>query len=245
MALCLATSLVESGGFRAADQMERYCRWAEEGYLSSTGQCFDIGRTVDAALRRYRTSGDPWAGSTDRESAGNGSIMRLAPVVMFFFPDLKKVSHFAVESSRTTHGTAECLDACRLLAGILFRALEGRGKNDVLFEESQQFDGEARIEAIARGEYVSKTEKDISGSGYVVSSLEAALWCFFHSNSFDEAVLAAVNLGDDVDTTAAVCGQVAGAYYGVQGIPEKWQSQLAMRDQITTLADDLYYARDG
>ena len=245
MALCLATSLVESGGFRAADQMERYCRWAEEGYLSSTGQCFDIGRTVDAALRRYRTSGDPWAGSTDRESAGNGSIMRLAPVVMFFFPDLKKVSHFAVESSRTTHGTAECLDACRLLAGILFRAVEGRGKNDVLFEESQQFDGEARIEAIARGEYVSKTEKDISGSGYVVSSLEAALWCFFHSNSFDEAVLAAVSLGDDADTTAAVCGQVAGAYYGVQGIPEKWQSQLAMRDQITTLADDLYYARDG
>jgi ADP-ribosyl-[dinitrogen reductase] hydrolase len=104
MALCLATSLVECGGFDPGDQMERYCRWYEEGYLSSTGRCFDIGNTVRSALERFRRDGDPNAGSRDPRSAGNGCIMRLAPVPLFFFPGLDAAEHHAGESSRTTHG---------------------------------------------------------------------------------------------------------------------------------------------
>jgi ADP-ribosyl-[dinitrogen reductase] hydrolase len=243
MALCLATSLTEMGTFDAHDQMRRYCRWAEDGYLSSTGECFDIGRTVAAALQRYHMKGDPFAGIADPRSAGNGSIMRLAPVPMFYFPDRQAAILYAIDSSRTTHGAAECLEACRLLTGIIIRALAGLSKDHVLRDQAEDFRESAKIAAIARGEYRRKSVHDIRGSGYVVESLEAALWCFAHSDSFEEAVLMAANLGDDADTTAAVCGQVAGAYYGALGIPDQWLRRLVMRDEITSLADQLRAAR--
>ena len=114
MALCLAASLVERGGFDPADQMARYVRWQEEGYLSANGICFDIGNTVAGALQRFRQTGEPFSGSTHPRSAGNGSIMRLAPIPMFYAPDLDSVARFAGESSRTTHGAGEAADACRL-----------------------------------------------------------------------------------------------------------------------------------
>jgi ADP-ribosyl-[dinitrogen reductase] hydrolase len=120
MALCLGTSLAERDGFDPRDQIERYSRWADEGYLSSTGTCFDIGDTVASALRRFRRTGEPYAGSTDPQSAGNGCIMRLAPIPMFFYPDLKKAERYGAESSRTTHGATEYVDACRLLARAVY-----------------------------------------------------------------------------------------------------------------------------
>ncbi|GAB4519690.1 MAG: ADP-ribosylglycohydrolase family protein [Anaerolineae bacterium] len=240
MALCLATSLVECGGFDPRDQMDRYCRWAEEGYLSSTGTCFDIGKTVSAALHRYRRSGDPYAGSEDPYTAGNGCVMRLAPVPMFFFPDLDQIAHYAGESSRTTHGAVECVDACRLFGRMIGRALLGLPKDEILLADANSFIGAERIQAIARGEYRAKSEAVIRGSGYVVESLEAALWCFSRAGSFAEAVLMAANLGDDADTTAAVCGQLAGAYFGESGIPARWLERLAMREEITRLADQLW-----
>jgi ADP-ribosyl-[dinitrogen reductase] hydrolase len=240
MALCLASSLVERHGFDARDQMERYCKWADTGYLSSTGRCFDIGNTVASALRRFRQTGDPYAGSNAPHSAGNGSIMRLAPIPMFFFPDIDAAERFAAESSRTTHGAAECIDACRLLARIICRALSGKPKDEVALEDSKTFVGSEKIVAIARGAYREKSREEIRGSGYVVDSLEAAMWCFIHADSFAEAILMAANLGDDADTTAAVCGQVAGAYYGAQQIPAAWLERLALRSEITGLADQLY-----
>jgi ADP-ribosyl-[dinitrogen reductase] hydrolase len=239
MALCLATSLLEREGFDARDQMERYCRWHEEGYLSSTGRCFDIGTTVAAALRRFRETGDPMAGSTHPRSAGNGCIMRLAPVPMFFYPDLDAVEHQSAESSRTTHAATECVDASRLFGRIVARALLGRPKDEVLFGDADTFTGAATIVDIARGSYRDKAESDIEGSGYVVRSLEAALWCFLRTDSFDAAILRATNLGDDADTTAAVCGQVAGAFYGESGIPRRWLERLTMRSEITELADGM------
>ncbi|MEW6263457.1 MAG: ADP-ribosylglycohydrolase family protein [Thermodesulfobacteriota bacterium] len=239
MALCLATSLIEQKGFDARDQMERYCRWAEEGYLSSTGVCFDLGGTVASALRRYRRTGDPYAGSTDPRSAGNGCLMRLAPVPIFFCPDLEAVERYSAESSRTTHGAEECLDACRLFGRIICRALMGESKDKVLFGDSVSFQGADKIAAIAQGSWRDKAEADIRGSGYVVESLEAALWCFHRTDTFQDAILTAVNLGDDADTTAAVCGQVAGAFYGQAGIPTSWLERLAMRREITRLADRL------
>jgi ADP-ribosyl-[dinitrogen reductase] hydrolase len=239
MALCLATSLVEKTGFDPKDQMDRYCRWWKEGYLSSNGRCFDIGGTVSAALRRYSLTGDPIAGSTDPHSAGNGSIMRLAPVAMFYYPDIAAAIGYAAESSRTTHGAPECIDACRLLAGIICRALSGASKEEILFGEAGSFHGGPKIVSISRGEYRSKSISAIRGSGYVVQSLEAALWCFLHTDTFEAAILTAANLGDDADTTAAICGQVAGAFYGESGIPQKWLEKLVMRKEITALADRL------
>lgn len=241
MALCLATSLVEKNGFDPKDQMDRYCRWWKEGYLSSNGRCFDIGNTVATALARYGQTRDPIAGSTSPRSAGNGSIMRLAPVPMFYHPDLVKTVHYSAESSRTTHGAPECIDACRLLAGIIYRALCGQSKENIL-GEADSFHGEPKIMMIANREYRNKAIEEIRGSGYVVESLEAALWCFLRTDTFEAAILKAANLGDDADTTAAICGQVAGGFYGESGIPKKWLDRLAMRQEITALADGLFEA---
>src|SRR5262245_19633419 len=136
MALCLATSLVERKEFDADDQMRRYCRWQKSGYLSSNGSCVDIGGTVVAALGRYRQDGNPFAGSTHPRAAANGCIMRLAPIPIYFFPVLDAVEQWAGESSRTTHGATECIDACRLLGRIICRALLGRPKDEVLLGDA-------------------------------------------------------------------------------------------------------------
>jgi ADP-ribosyl-[dinitrogen reductase] hydrolase len=238
MALCLATSLVELGRFDPTDQMERYCRWREEGYLSSTGCCFDIGLSIAGALNRFRGTGEPFSGRPDG-SAGNGCTMRLAPVPLFFFPEWEEVIHWSGESSRTTHGAPECVEGCRLLGAILFRALSGAGKDEVLFGHGVADLRTDGIRSVARGDYRGKAEADIHGVGYVVRSLEAALWCFLQTDSFEAAVLRAANLGDDADTTAAVCGQVAGAFYGEAGIPDHWRERLVMREAIGQLADRL------
>ena len=236
MALCLAASLIDCGGFDAGDQMRRYLRWRDSGYMSSTGRCFDIGTTISSALTRFESVGEPLAGSEHPRSAGNGCIMRLAPVPMYFFDDRGQAIDRAAESSRTTHAAAECLDACRLLAAVLCEALGGGSADSVLFGHGGLEIGEAKIIAVRDGDYRGKTIEEIRGSGYVADCLEAALWCFHHSQSFEEAVLMAANLGDDADTTAAVCGQVAGAYWGIEGIPPRWLKKLAGRTMIEQMA---------
>jgi ADP-ribosyl-[dinitrogen reductase] hydrolase len=244
MALCLATSLVECGGFDAQDQMTRYVRWWKEGYFSSTGACFDIGGATSSALGRFLRAGEPYSGSVDPHTAGNGSLMRLAPVPMYYFPDREAAIRYAGESSRTTHGAAEAVDACRLFAVMLVDALAGASKEDILFAVRSELDDLApSIAALAAGAYRAKTEAGISSSGYAVHSLEAALWCFYTTDSYAEAVLRAANLGHDADTTAAVCGQLAGAAYGLSAIPDHWLSRLAMRDTIQELADRLHVAQ--
>ncbi|MFO7682705.1 MAG: ADP-ribosylglycohydrolase family protein [Chloroflexota bacterium] len=238
MVLCLGYSLVEKQGFDPVDQMERYCAWRDEGYLSSTGVCFDIGNTVSAALSRYKMSGDPFSGSTDPYSAGNGSIMRLAPVPMFYHADEAQVIHFSGESARTTHGAAEAVDASRLFGGMVWAALSGRTKAEILAYTGYT-PTTPKIQALASGAYRTKSRDEIKGTGYVVPALEAALWCFYTTANFREAVLMAANLGDDADTTAAICGQVAGAFYGKSGIPETWLDKLVRRAEIEQLALDL------
>jgi ADP-ribosyl-[dinitrogen reductase] hydrolase len=242
MALCLATSLIEKNGFDPKDQMDRHCRWWKEGYLSSNGRCFDLGNAVSDALARYGRTGNPISGSTNPQSAGNGSIMRLAPVPMFYYPDLAATIRYSAESSRTTHGAPECIDACRLLASIICRALSGASKQEVLLGDAGFFRGEPKIMTIAQGDYRNKRTGMIRGAGYVVESLEAALWSFYKTDSFESAILKAANLGDDTDTTAAICWQLAGAFYGESGIPKKWLGRLAMREEISALADRLFKA---
>ncbi|MBW4462548.1 MAG: ADP-ribosylglycohydrolase family protein [Nodosilinea sp. WJT8-NPBG4] len=242
MALCLATSLIEVGAFDATDQMNRYCDWHDNGYFSSTGDCFDIGNTVRQALSQYKTSGNPFSGSTHPRSAGNGCLMRLAPIPMFYFPDRDRAIQFSGESSRTTHGAPECIETSRLFGNMLFRALSVASKTEILFDDDLEAIASQSVQAIADGEYQRKRVDDIRGTGYVVDSLEAALWCFWSTKSYEQAILAAANLGDDADTTAAICGQVAGAYYGESGIPTSWLEQLAMGDQITELAERLHTA---
>jgi len=241
MALCLAASFIECGGFDAMDQMQRYCAWRSEGYMSSTGDCFDIGNTVSQALSEFIGSGNPFSGSTHEHSAGNGSIMRLAPVPLFYYPNYSDAVFYSGESSRTTHGAEECIEACRLFGSMIYKALEGKSKQQILFENDSVSYRRIKIQNLACGDYKNKTYTQIRGSGYVVDSLEAALWCFLNTENFNDAVLQAVNLGDDADTTAAVCGQLAGAYYGVDGIPDDWLDKLTMADTVANMALSLLH----
>lgn len=239
MALCLAHSLLNKNGFDPIDQMNRYCNWWQLGYMSSTGECFDIGVTVSSALDKYLDTKNPFAGSIAPNSAGNGSLMRLAPVAMFFSPNYEAVIRFSGESSRTTHACAECIDACRYFGALLHLAFEGAPKSKLL--QPCNYDPETKkVKEVSTGNYQSKSSSEVKGSGYVIESLEAALWSFASTTSFDEAVLTAANLGDDADTTAAICGQLAGAFYGVQGINVEWLKKITMYEEIHALATDLY-----
>jgi ADP-ribosylglycohydrolase len=238
MALCLAESILESG-WDPVDQLTRYVRWWREGHLSSTGTCFDIGNTVAQALRSFERAGDPWSGSTDPRSAGNGSIMRLAPVALRYASSDELLDR-AAESSRTTHGVATAVDACRYLAALIAAALAGRGKDELLDASFFMQADTPEIAGVAGGSFRRKGRDEIRGSGYVVESLEAALWVLASSSTFEEGALLAMNLGDDADTTGAVYGQLAGALYGADAIPERWRSLLALRDTIETFADRLY-----
>ena len=247
MALCLATSLIQTGGFDPMDQMERYVRWRREGYLSSTGECFDIGITVSEALSRFERTGDPYSGSTHPRSAGNGSLMRLAPVPMYFAGNARESIDLSADSSRTTHGTREAVDACRYFAGLLVSALSGVDKETLLSAGYCPVEGlwgeislSQKIAAIANGSFKHRDPPDIRGIGYVVDTLEAVLWAFHRTGNFRDGALKVANLGEDADTTAAIYGQIAGAHYGVDSIPVEWRRQLTMSAEITSMADSLY-----
>lgn len=238
MALCLAESLVARQGFDAQDQMNRYVNWWKWGYLSVTGHCFDIGMTVSTALQKYAADGNPFAGSTDPGTAGNGSLMRLAPVVLWYFPDEPQALMYAEASSRTTHAAPEAVASCRLFAQIIINALKGKSKTETL-TDIPQLPEQQNLRHIAEGRYRQKARSEISGTGYCVQSLEAALWCFSQGHDFEETILLAANLGDDADTTAAIAGQLAGAYYGIESIPQSWRKKLWMYEDIDNLARKL------
>jgi ADP-ribosylglycohydrolase len=247
MALCLAQSLVERGGFDPVDQLERYLRWIREGYMSSTGRAFDVGGTCADAILRFEATRQPYCGSTNPNRAGNGSIMRLAPVPLFFAREPEKAVEMSAASSRTTHGAPNAVDGCRYLGALIVGAVSGASKEELLsprytpapglWERAPLADA---IREIADGSFVTKDPPEIRGTGYVVDSLEAALWAFHRGHSFEEGLMLAVNLGDDADTTAAVYGQLAGAFYGVSEIPRRFRDRLAMRDLIEDLAVNLY-----
>jgi ADP-ribosyl-[dinitrogen reductase] hydrolase len=239
MALCLAASLLHCRGFDAVDQMNRYVNWWQWGYFSSNGDCFDIGMTVSKALQRYQVTGDPMAGSTDPRTAGNGGLMRLAPLVLAAYPDAATVLDFARRGTATTHAAQEALDCSELMAEVLGRALDGRTRDAVLRAETSQPISPS-VQGLKARSYLQKDESAIEGSGYCVASLEAALWCFARSQSFEETVLRAANLGDDADTTAAIAGQIAGAHYGYQAIPIAWRERVHMGAEIVRMADELY-----
>lgn len=224
LALCLGTSLIEKNGFDPYDQIEKYIKWFREGYMSCTGNCFDIGNTTKAALLRYEEHKDIYAGA-ETDPATNGSLMRLAPVALFYFQNLEDTIKYAGLSSKVTHAPLNCIKACEDLALFIHRALSGKSKAEIFAGSLIDF---------------SKSYEEVSGKGDALLCLEGAMWCFYHSNSFDEGVKMAVNLGDDTDTTAAVFGQVAGAFYGIQSIPAPMLNDLWDKSLIEKLALDLF-----
>ena len=246
MALCMADSLLAQCEMNLEDHLKRYIDWWLNGYNSVTGHCFDIGNTVRSALEQFGSFGDVYAGSKASSSAGNGSIMRLAPVLLYFRKwDTEDALYQCEQSSRTTHQATECLIACRFFGFLLLRALRHECSQKKLLNITEydwsHIDPEnsaPKVKEVAMGSYLTKTT--IRGTGYVVDSLEAALWAFAHSHDFETGALKAVNLGDDADTTGAVFGQLAGAYYGYSSIPQGWRDKLAWEKKMLKIADQLY-----
>lgn len=247
MALCLANSLLEKKGFDPVDQIQKYKKWLETGYCSSTGKAIGVGQTILRALLTYRDGGDPYVAVSSRHSDGNGSLMRLIPIPLYFRSDPKQAIKNAGLSSKITHGSQMCSDACKYYTGLIIGALNGISKEELLsdlycpvsdFWKDNRLTEE--IENVALGSFRRNDPPFIQGSGYVVKSMEAALWAFYNSNSFEEGVLKAINLGDDADTTGAIYGQLAGAYYGLNGIPQKWINGVAKKDEIIETANKLF-----
>ncbi len=243
MALALADSIA-SVGWDLDDQARRYVAWLHRGAYSVNDECFDVGGTTLGALLRFekfgnaKTSGDP-----SEHASGNGSIMRLAPVPIRYtdlFPDrLDELVRLLVESSLPTHASPQCLSACAYMGLILAGMIQGCPREEVLAaawpsltQLREIYPLHPEVDAVAAGSFRQKQPPEIVGSGYVVKSLEAALWAFHDAKDFREAVLRAVNLGDDADTTGAVCGQLAGAYWGESEIPQEWREGLARPEML-------------
>ena len=243
MALALADSLNAHPHLDERDLMDRFVSWYETGAYSCTGHCFDIGITTRQALQRFKADGNPAAGSTDPRSAGNGSLMRLSPVAIRHWQDKDSLSDIAARQSWTTHGAAEAVGACSAFANILADVIAGNTRSMVLRSRTNPWP--PAIAAIMAGDWRGKHRDQVRSSGYVVHSLEAALWCVGRTGNFADAVLLAANLGDDADTVAAITGQLAGALYGASGIPADWLARLAWRERIEAVAGRLFDAGDG
>ena len=267
MALCLATSLIQHGDFNPYDQLVRYKWWHQNGYLSSTGKCFDIGMATADSMsefyRRQKSFAERHQIPLDQidqpvqdfnvfcsgpDVAGNGALMRLAPVPLFFYQQPHVAVEYSGISGRITHGDRKAYDACRYYGALIVAALHGESKESLLsdsfYSDHQSwFAGRPLHESIAlvsRGSF--KRQSGIRGTGYIVSALEAALWAFWSDeNSFEKGALAAVNLGDDTDTTAAIYGQLAGAFYSYPNLPQKWLDHLYARKFIESISGWLLF----
>lgn len=240
MALALADSLAR--GWDLNDQARRYLSWWQTGKYSVNGVCFDIGGTTLSGLSTFAKTGNATV-SGSLIGQGNGSIMRLSPVSIRYSSlvgtDPARLADLADASSAVTHATAECRHAARVLALILAGLIEGHPRELVLAPQGPilsaalaNADIPLAIAQVAQGSYRNNNPPDIRGSGHVVKSLEAALWAFHDAPDFASAVLKAVNLGEDSDTTGAVAGQLAGACFGESGIPTGWLAGLARKDMI-------------
>jgi len=238
MALALADCLNDPSGFSEYALMQRFEDWYRRGSFSCTGECFDIGIATRQAIERWRTSGNPEAGSADPMTAGNGSLMRLSPVAIRYWNDRASLRDIAARQSKVTHAAPEAVDACVYWAELLADAIEGAARSDVFSPRDQQYAG--KVSDVANGSWRHKSRKAIRSGGYVIESLEASLWCASRSIDFNQAVLAAANLGGDADTTAAITGQLAGSLVGYSGIPTAYRNKVAWHDVLLDQADRLF-----
>lgn len=233
MALCLADSLLHTKTLDCRDLLERFVGWMRQGDHSPKGYCFDIGSTTRKAILAWEQQGTVHNCVSDRDS-GNGGIMRLAPCVIAAWKNSAQASEWAAQSSAVTHGSDLCLHSAEFLAKYLCNLYQGVTATPWHSEWREE------IKNIANCDYTLVSRSDISSSGYVIHTLEAAVWAVQNSDCFRDAVLLAVNLGDDSDTVGAVTGQIAGARWGMSDIPQKWINCLYERDSIVKKAEELY-----
>lgn len=241
-ALCLANSLLENPDFSAGDFLDRLWGWMERGENTSTGIAIGVGQNTLRVMGNYRRTGALLAPRMPGKSDGNGALMRLAPVASMHWRDSVKACQIASAQSRATHHSDLSAGCCEVLASVLSRLIAGQSWDDAIDLAPQNSWPDA-VKDIALGTWRRKPVEDISSAGFVVHTLEAAIWSVGTTYSFEAALVRAVNLGDDADTVGAVTGQIAGARYGAGAIPERWLSALAKADDLSRLAERLIAER--
>ncbi|MER2635051.1 MAG: ADP-ribosylglycohydrolase family protein [Rhizobiaceae bacterium] len=238
MALAVSASLLKCGELDESDLMIRFWNVVRRGEYRCTEKPITVDPVTMDAIRRWEKVGNPIAGLTAPETAGDGSLVRVAPVAIRFWRDWDRLREAAERQSRVTHGAVEAVHGCIVFAEILAGAIEGQTKEQVL--QTGQTRLAPAVQRVVDGSWKAKSRDEIRSPGRVFDTLEAALWCFDRSSSFEEAVMLAANLGDDADTVAAVTGQLAGAFYGASAIPDRFLAKLAWRDRIEQVAEDLF-----
>ena len=240
MALCLADSLLAKGHYDSFDVMERYQRWFSKGYRSSTDRCFDIGGQVRAALFDFEHEQRVPVTAERSNRAGNGAIMRLAPVVIAGFEhrEIREIVVTAGLSARETHYSVEAEAATEVFAALLVGALLGWAPEHII-NVGWASTGPAFDEMAARVISTDPAERaswESETSGYIVHGLRLAVHGLLDFPSFKDATLAIANMGGDSDTNAAIYGQLGGAFYGIEAIPASWRSTLHQGEEIDALA---------
>ena len=247
MTLCLADCIAK--GFSVEKLAENFLRWYEKSEFTANGELFDIGNATSTALARIKSGVKcTLAGGADEWSNGNGSLMRIAPLALYTIDmPIEKRFEICRQVSSITHRHQTSILACFLYLEFLRNLMLGNS-----LESSLEKIVETKKIAIKLGvdnsvvqkfylfdEEIRKlSESEISSSGYVVDTFIASIWCVLNTNSYKEAVLKAVNLGDDTDTTGAVTGVIAGILYGYNNIPEKWISSLKNKELIDSIVEE-------
>ena len=239
MSLCLAQSLIENNEFDAKDLLERFSRWLEFGENTSTGISVGVGQNTLRTLGSFRRSGTLQAEKVGSRNDGNGSLMRLSAVSFFAASSLEKARALASQQSRTTHASDIADECCQFLADLLCRLGEGQ-QYEAAKRHSMNQEWSYPLHSILEVNYKDEHPHGIKSTGYVIDTLQSALWAVENSSSFEETVLKAVNLGDDADTVGAVAGQIAGAMYGYSAIPHPFKSGLTSERKLYVTSQFLH-----
>jgi ADP-ribosyl-[dinitrogen reductase] hydrolase len=225
LTLCSSESLIERKGFDPHDHLARFLKWYREGYMSTRPQSFGIGLVTAAALLRFESTHEDFCGPTGEKTAENGSLMRIAPIPLFYADQPEKAIQIAAGASRITHGTPDAISACQQMGALIVKCVQGCPKEEIL---------KPYVDIYA--------PPNINRSNYsdAVITFRAALWAFAATDNFKDGLLKVVNLGWDADTMGAAYGQLAGAYYGENGIPKEWRNKVLMSKKIIAYADALF-----
>lgn len=244
MTLATLESIGRLGKIDCEDIMRNFCKWFEYGEFTPYGTVFDIGGATQRAIQRFRSGNKPSeCGGKTRMDNGNGALMRILPVAMLSPSD--DILENILNVAHLTHAHPISDFACLVYAGIVQNLMNGMEKEEAVCSVIQRFQYNVEENSML-SEYnrlpniqtLQRTE--IKSSGYVVDTLEAALWCFLITDTYADCVLKAVNLGEDTDTVAAVAGGLAGLLYGCgseNGIPDKWIAQITKKDWIKDLCE--------
>ncbi len=251
--MSLAALDVLSCGYSDLDEiMENFIKWYKDGEYTPAGICFDIGSTCARAINTYLENGrDAYAcGQNTEQANGNGSLMRIHPFVLYIASMRDEMTREDVSlinrASSLTHSHPRSSAGCIIFASVLLELLKEPVKNSVyagIKKSSLLFPSlkEAKHYSRLFNEDFKNIEIDeIKSSGYVVDTLEAAIWCILNTDSYHDCVLKAVNLGDDTDTVGAVAGALAGALYGFEGIDKSWIDALLKYDYIDEMCERAY-----